>query len=186
MLKKWKILSSKIVFKTPWFEIYKDSCKTAENHFVPTYYTWKKRDCVIIFPVTKYHEVILIKQYRHGLKKVCIDYPGGTIDRGYSIFEAAKHELREETGYETDKFELIGNYAMDSSYSNQMTHFVFAKECEQRSKPSNPREVTEIIKIPKETLADFVEKNVECILCSLITYKGISYFNKLISSQKTK
>ena len=179
MLKKWKIIESKRVLKTKWFEIKKDICETPEGYEIPEYFTWRKRDCVIIFPVASEKQVILIRQYRHGVEKICIDYPGGTIDKGQSIFEAASHELYEETGYVAGKFIEIGSFAMDSSYSNQLTHFVIALRCEKKSEPCHPKEVTEIIKIHKSKLQKFTDKEMDCLLCSFLTIKGLTYLNSI-------
>lgn len=44
-------------------------------------------------------EIILQKQYRPPLDKVCIEVPAGLVDAGESAEEAAVRELREETGY---------------------------------------------------------------------------------------
>ena len=142
MLKKWKTIESQTVLKTKWFEIKKDICETPEGYKIPEYYTWRKRDCVIILPVTNENQVILIRQYRHGVGKICIDYPGGTIDNNQLVFEAASHELYEETGYVARNFIEIGSFAMDSSYSNQLTHFVIALGCEKKSEPCHPKEST--------------------------------------------
>jgi len=177
MLKHWETLSSERILQTPWFEIRKDACRTAEGHLIPEYYTWNKRDCVIIFPLTEDRRVILIRQYRHGLKKVCVDYPGGTVDKGSTVLASARQELIEETGYDAKDFELIGSYAMDSSYSNQMAHFVVAGRCERASVPDHPQEVTEIMKIPLNELGNFANKHIECVLCSLLTVKAVAYLS---------
>ncbi|RYP55160.1 hypothetical protein DL768_000154 [Monosporascus sp. mg162] len=44
-------------------------------------------------------EIILQKQYRPPLDKVCVEVPAGLIDEGETAEEAAVRELKEETGY---------------------------------------------------------------------------------------
>ncbi|KAH8588510.1 NUDIX hydrolase domain-like protein [Bisporella sp. PMI_857] len=44
-------------------------------------------------------EIILQKQYRPPVGKVCIEVPAGLVDGGESAEDAAVRELREETGY---------------------------------------------------------------------------------------
>ncbi len=65
---------------------------------------------MIIFPVTGENQIILIKQYRHGVGEICVDYPGGAIDKNQSIYEVASHELYEETGYIASRLIRIGPF----------------------------------------------------------------------------
>ena len=44
-------------------------------------------------------ELLLQKQFRPPVAKVCIEVPAGLVDAGESAEEAAIRELREETGY---------------------------------------------------------------------------------------
>ena len=178
MLLKWNILRSQVILRTPWFEIRKDSCQTRQGVKIPEYYTWQKPDCVIVFPLTTDNHVVLIKQYRHGVKAINIDYPGGTIEDGQSLAQAAHFELKEETGYEFDAYECIGKYAMDSSYSNQFVHFVVATGCRLIDTPSHPQEETEVFTVPLGNMDSFAEKNIDCLLCSLITLKAVRWLSR--------
>jgi ADP-ribose pyrophosphatase len=44
-------------------------------------------------------EILLQKQFRPPVGKVCIEVPAGLVDEGETAEEAALRELREETGY---------------------------------------------------------------------------------------
>lgn len=44
-------------------------------------------------------EIILQKQYRPPVDKVCIEVPAGLVDEGETAEQAAVRELKEETGY---------------------------------------------------------------------------------------
>ena len=66
-------------------------------------------DSVQIVAETKDQQILLIKQYRFGLKEYIYELPGGLIDEGETPATAAPRELREETGFEAAEWHLLGN-----------------------------------------------------------------------------
>ncbi len=52
-------------------------------------------------------KVLLVKQYRPGVKGDLFEIPAGLIDEGESAVEAMYREVREETGYIKENFELL-------------------------------------------------------------------------------
>lgn len=56
---------------------------------------------------TESGELVLVWQYRFGTDRLSLEVPGGVIDAGEEPIDAARRELREETGYEAEAFELV-------------------------------------------------------------------------------
>ncbi|MFK9094291.1 NUDIX domain-containing protein [Bacillus salipaludis] len=66
---------------------------------------------VCILPITKNHDVVCLKQYRHAINSWQWELPAGMIDRdGIDPLEVAKKELEEETGYVAEHWLDLGSF----------------------------------------------------------------------------
>jgi len=88
------------------------------------YVTRNTHDVAIILPVLEDGRIILIKEFRKPLQKFVVGLPAGLVgDKGdEGIFEAARRELLEETGYMANSLELV---LSDSPSSSGMTTETF-------------------------------------------------------------
>lgn len=73
----------------------------------------KKRDHEFVVIITKYKNNLLMVRHKD---RITYENPGGHIEAGETLLEAAKRELYEETG--ALKFELwpVGDYSVDDRY----------------------------------------------------------------------
>jgi 8-oxo-dGTP pyrophosphatase MutT (NUDIX family) len=63
---------------------------------------------VNVIAINENREVIMVKQYRHGVKKVTLELPGGLVEPPDTPEGTARRELAEETGYTAENFTLLG------------------------------------------------------------------------------
>ncbi len=61
-----------------------------------------------IIPFLDDTRIVLLKQYRHALKKYIWEIPAGTLDPQEDIISCAKRELIEETGYSAGQWQTAG------------------------------------------------------------------------------
>lgn len=69
----------------------------------------------VILAIDEEDHVILVEQHRVPLGRACIELPAGLIGDAEGAededpFEAAARELEEETGYQADRMELLGEF----------------------------------------------------------------------------
>jgi len=87
----------------------------------------------IVLPITKNNKVILAIEPRVFTKKtVDIGLPAGYIDEGEEPIKAALRELKEETGYVSNKIECIGSYYQDQGCSSALNYYFIAFDCEKK------------------------------------------------------
>ncbi|MEO6069524.1 MAG: NUDIX hydrolase [Chitinophagaceae bacterium] len=118
----WKVLESTYLHQEPWLTIRKDTCEMPNGVIVPAFYINEYPEWVNIFGLTKKGKVILVKQYRHGVKRVGIELPGGVAEKGETMEEAVKREALEETGYAFKQVQYLGKVSANPSTTNNFTH----------------------------------------------------------------
>jgi len=72
------------------------------------FYIIESRDWINVIPLTADHQVVMIRQYRHGSREITLEIPGGLLDPGDTPEKAAVRELSEETGYQAEEYTEIG------------------------------------------------------------------------------
>lgn len=123
---KWKTLESEYLTTYPYFTSRKDTCVTEDGKIVPAYYVVELPTSVCAVCITKDKEVLMVKQYRHPIEEVCIELPGGFVDKGETPEEAIRRELQEETAYQFDEIISLGKIAANPGVLNNFTYFFLA------------------------------------------------------------
>jgi 8-oxo-dGTP pyrophosphatase MutT (NUDIX family) len=119
------IEQSTVLHSTSVFTLKREVCKHPRTGIVHPFYVIDVDDWVNILPITDGGDVVLLRQWRHGIKDFCIEIPGGMADPGESPEEAATRELREETGYGFRKLLPLGSVTTNPAIqSNRCWLFV--------------------------------------------------------------
>ena len=110
-----------------------------------------------MLPLTKNHEVILVRQYRYAIGQESLEIPAGKKDyRGEDGLMCAMRELEEETGYRAKKVKKLTEFYTAIGFSNEMIELYVGYDCEVVDNPveQDPDEFVERVKMPyKEALA---------------------------------
>ncbi len=124
----WKLLSSKYLFTDSWLTMRADTCERPDGKIIEPYYVYEFPDWVNAVALTKDNKVIMVRQYRHALGQTILEIPGGCVDKTDASFEqAVARELLEETGYEFESFEFLGNTSANPSTNNNLMHMFLAR-----------------------------------------------------------
>jgi 8-oxo-dGTP pyrophosphatase MutT (NUDIX family) len=153
----WEILSSKYVVRDRWLTLRADDCRNADGQVIAPYYVLEYPPWVNVLALTPEHNVVLIKQYRHGIRQVILELPGGAVDeQDASILDAAQRELREETGYVAEEWRETGSFCASPSNHTNLAHCYLAFGARYVAEPQ--RESSEHIEVALLSLDEFLER----------------------------
>ena len=93
-IKPWKVLETS--YFRPRFRI--DKCELSNGNLLDAT-IFEFRAWANVVALTKNGDVVLVRQYRHGVCDVLWEFPGGVVEDGEDPMDGAKRELLEETGY---------------------------------------------------------------------------------------
>ena len=153
-LTPWKILESRHPF--PKFRM--DSCELPSGKpykaYVFEFDSWAN-----VVALTKNNEVVLVKQYRHGVQEVLLELPGGVVDDGENPLEGAKRELMEESGYSAGNIIEVGRIFPNPAIQQNTLYCYLATDVELTGEQHlDDAEEIEVHLVPLDELIEMVRQ----------------------------
>lgn len=84
-------------------------------------------DGVIVVPIDEENRIVLVRQFRHGVRMWLRELPRGSRNEGETPEQGAARELKEELGYELLESWPLGRIANDSAQLRSMPWIVAAR-----------------------------------------------------------
>lgn len=132
------------------FKVQEHRSRHPQNHTLHSFYVIDSVDWVNIIPITHDGQVVLVRQWRHGLQAVTLEIPGGMVDEGESPRDAAVRELLEETGFQPESVELLGHISPNPAIQSNRCHTYLALNCRLAQAPGfDGNEQIEIVTVPR-------------------------------------
>jgi 8-oxo-dGTP pyrophosphatase MutT (NUDIX family) len=128
VLKKWRVLASKNVFRNRWVSIRQETCETHSGQIIDDYFIYENKDVVIIFALTTAQQIVLVRQYKHGAREIITEIPAGVLEENELPETGARRELLEETGYNASEFIQIATHLRSPSNSASRDLIFLAKD----------------------------------------------------------
>jgi 8-oxo-dGTP pyrophosphatase MutT (NUDIX family) len=165
MITPWTVLKSALVFDHPWYKLRQDTVALPDGQIIDDYFVSVRPDVALIFPVTPEDDVIFVRQYRHGVRSILLELPGGTFNPTQETAEAAaRRELQEETGYVAQHLTRLATiYDNPNKDTNRIHLFRAELVTAQGSQRLDDTEAIDIVKVPKSAIPEMIRRGQICV-----------------------
>ena len=146
----WEPLRSEIVCRCRIFSVRRDNSRSVTTGQEHDFFVIETADWVNVVPLTPDREVVMVRQFRHGIRALTLEVPAGIIDpTDASPVVAAARELREETGYAADRLEPLGVVHPNPAIMNNQCHIFVAHDVTRVGAPQwDGTEELEVMTVP--------------------------------------
>lgn len=130
-----KIISSRELLKNKLFTVVDEIAKDPDGFEIHRSIV-RHPGSAVMLAADEQQRVLLVKQFRLPAEQYLWELPAGRVDPGESVLEAAKRELREETGFEAKTWTpLITFWASPGYVDEKMTIFLAENLTEGKQQP---------------------------------------------------
>ncbi|MBF0561647.1 MAG: NUDIX hydrolase [Alphaproteobacteria bacterium] len=116
----------RVVFSTEWFSVKEIPPDRSQHKDSKPYYVITESDSIVVLPVTRDGQILLVRQFRPARNHITLEIPAGAIEAGETPAEAVVRELREETGYTTSEVEFLSCGALGLNRDTSNASFFVA------------------------------------------------------------
>lgn len=139
---RWTPVKVEHVVQDKWIDFRKVRYRFPNGEEFEPYYQYSRKSYSVIVPVLPDGRFLCVRQFRHGIKEVTTEFPAGGIESGYTehgkvaqedALAAAKRELKEETGYESDEWTHLITIPSDATLADNYAYVYLAQNCRKVS-----------------------------------------------------
>jgi ADP-ribose pyrophosphatase len=155
----WTLLESRMVSDHRILRVRHDLYRFEPSGREGEFVVLESPDWVNVIPLTDDGQVVLIRQYRHGIREATLEIPGGLIDPGEAPEAAAVRELREETGYVAREVRPLGRVRPNPAIQNNHQYCYLAEGCRRMSELHlDPFECVEVVPTPLTEIPELIRR----------------------------
>lgn len=136
-----------------------------------------KGNAVVIVPIDKHDNVILVRQWRHPADQALLEAPAGGVESDESADECAQRELQEEIGYASLNLRTLGGFWVTPGFCNEFMYVYLARDLVESELPADVDEDIQIERIPMSRIPQMIRlgeiidaKTIAALLMSIHLY----------------
>ena len=130
-----KLISSEKLLETPIFSVTQDQAVDPDGFEIKRAIV-QHGGSAVMMPIDDRNRILLVRQYRLPARASLWELPAGRVDKGETVLQAAKRELREETGFKAKKWTKLASFFVSPGFlAEKMTIFIAADLTEGEKEP---------------------------------------------------
>ncbi len=158
-IEPWSVVHENKEYQTPIFNLLQRTMRldAEDEHNEGDFYVLDAPEWVNVIPITTDGEVVLVEQFRYGIRQPTLEIPGGMVDSGEEPHKAIERELIEETGYRSESWVSLGKVSANPAIMSNYTHLYLAEDCRFIGIQESEDDVHERIRVHTLPLEEFLE-----------------------------
>ncbi len=160
----WIVTGTKVIYQNPWLKVREDKVIRPDGKG-GVFGVVSIMPGVSVLPLDNEGNVYLTKEYHYAVAKITIEAISGGINKGETRIQAAKRELKEESGLIAKKWIYFGIVDPFTNVLFAHNYLYLAQELTQSQAKPEDTEIIEIIKVP-------LKKAVKWVMESKITHSA--------------
>lgn len=125
-------MTKKIVYQfKPFIKVIKENYQNRYESRKDFHQIYLQNSAMVIVQ-DKDNRVLFLNEYRRGLKKLSLGFPGGNIEKKEKPIQAVKRELLEETGLVAKDWKLLFQYSRHGTYNCGEDYVFFARNIKKK------------------------------------------------------
>ena len=125
----WKTKDRQVILEQrPWLVVEDHTVELPDGRLIPHWPWIITPDYVNVVAMADDQRFICFQQVKYGVEGTTLGIVGGFVEEGEQPSAAARRELLEETGYESDDWIHLGSYRVDPNRGIAMGHLYFARQ----------------------------------------------------------
>jgi ADP-ribose pyrophosphatase len=156
----WQLVQSTSLLQDRWLSLRADTCKLPNGRTAAPYYVLEYPSWVNVVALTPDDQVVLVRQYRHGIRQTVVELPAGTVEPSdASPLAAMQRELVEETGYAGEVWRETGRLSPNTANHTNLTYCFVATGINQVAEPVlDDTEQLETVLMPLTEMIDVASR----------------------------
>lgn len=164
----WEEIHTEHIIQDEWIDFRRSSYRFPDGSVFEPFYSYSRRDYVVIVAYDTDGNYLCVRQFRQGIRQVTTEFPAGGIERkdgkeygsskdlsAEDALAAAKRELLEETGYESDEWKALLTVPSNATLADNYAHLFVAGNCRRVS--GQALDETEFLNVTKHSARELEE-----------------------------
>jgi 8-oxo-dGTP pyrophosphatase MutT (NUDIX family) len=175
-------LSRKSVYSNPWLQVFEDQVVRPggkEGYFGLVH----MKPGSTVLALTDNGEAYLVKEYKYAIERESVELMSGALEGNETPLEAARRELKEETGLEARDWIDLGVVDPFTTLINSPNYMFLALGVREGESNQDEGEVLEVFKVPfAEAVSMVMRSEIRHAASCVLILKAQTYLKDLLEA----